>query len=128
MDRFSRFVLLKERPPEGSSWSGGRLTTKQKNLVLMMCGQICENLCPMQQEESKTKMGYRETKLDNARHKREIFFIEPNDEGFKLTNENRSQKVGSSDACSNALQNTDKEQWRNPPQYWETQDEIRLCC
>ena len=30
------------------------------------------------------------------------------------------------DASSSALQNTDKEQWRNPPQYWETQDEIRL--
>ena len=43
-------------------------------------------------------------------------------------NESRSQKVGSSDASSNALQHTDKEQRRNPPQYWETQDKIRLCC
>ena len=39
----------------------------------------------------------------------------------------RSKKVGSSDASSNALQNTDKEQWRNPPQYWEPQDKT-LCC
>ena len=51
-------------------------------------------------------------KLDNARQLRGIFFIEPNDEEFKLS--------------SNALQNTDKEQRGNPPQYWETQDEIRL--
>ena len=43
-------------------------------------------------------------------------------------NESRSEKVGNSNASSNALQNTDKEQWRNPPQYWETQDKIRLCC
>ena len=32
------------------------------------------------------------------------------------------------DKPDNALQNTDKEQWRNPPQNWEAQDKIRLCC
>ena len=36
-------------------------------------------------EESKTKMGHREPKLDNARQLRGIFFVEPNDEEFKLT-------------------------------------------
>ena len=45
-----------------------------------------------------------------------------------LRDESHSEKVGSSDATSNALQNTEKEQWRNPPQYWETQDKICLCC
>ena len=47
---------------------------------------------------------------------------------IQAQNESRSWKVWSSDASSHALQNTDKEQWINPPQYWETQDEIRLYC
>ena len=38
-----------------------------------------------QKKKSKAKMGYRETKLDSARQFRGIFFIEPNDEEFKLT-------------------------------------------
>ena len=33
-------------------------------------------------------------------------------------------KSWSSDASSNVFQNRDEEQWRNPPQYWETQDKI----
>ena len=89
---FTSFVLLKERPPEGFSWSGERLTRNKQPLVLTVCGQICGNLCPMQQKK-KAK-----------------------------------DKVESSDASSNALQHTDKEQWRDPPQKKETQDTICLCC
>ena len=90
--------------PDGYTWSGG--------LAQTMCDQICGRICLMQRKKPK---------LDNARHLRGIFFIEPNDEEVKLTMKAASKKVGSSDASSNALQNTDKEQWRNPPHYWETQ-------
>ena len=70
---FTRFFLPKERPPEGYTWSRRRLTRELKKLlVLMMCGQICGNLYPMQPRR-------------NARQSRGIFFTEPNDEGFKLT-------------------------------------------
>ena len=34
-------------------------------------------------------------------------------------NESRSEKVGSSDASSTALHNTDKEQWKDPPHCWK---------
>ena len=37
------------------------------------------------QKESKTKIAIEEPKIDNARQLRGIFFIEPNDEGFKFT-------------------------------------------
>ena len=42
--------------------------------------------------------------------------------------DNARQLRGMFDASSNALQNTDKLPRRNPPQYWETQDKIRLYC
>ena len=40
----------------------------------------------------------------------------------------QSKQVGCSDASSDALQNTNKKQWRDPPQKWETQDTICLYC
>ena len=46
----------------------------------------------------------RSTMPDNS----EEHSIEPNDEEFQVHNESRSWKVGSSDASSDALQNTDK--------------------
>ena len=42
--------------------SGGDVQGDKPPLVLMMYGQICGSICLMQQKESKTKMGYRETK------------------------------------------------------------------
>ena len=57
---FTRFVLLK-----GRIYMVQEETYKKtkKLIVMMSCGQICGNLCPMQQKKkSKAKMGYRETK------------------------------------------------------------------
>ena len=53
---FTRFDLLKERPPEGFSWSGWRLTRKQKT-SRPDDGQICGNLCPTQQRRKQNKDG-----------------------------------------------------------------------
>ena len=79
-------------------------------------------------KKAKQRWVIEKPKLDNARQLRGVFFIEPNGEEFKLTIKAARRKVGSSDASSNALQNTDKEEWRNPPQYWQTQDKICLYC
>ena len=65
-------------------------------------------------EESKTKMGHRESKARQWTK--------------RWHNESRLWKVGSSNDCNNALQHTNEEQWRDPPQYWETQDKIHFCC
>ena len=45
---------------------------------------------------------------------RGIFFIEPNDEEFKLTMGAARRKLEVPIASSNALQHTDDEQWRKP--------------
>ena len=130
MDRIHKiFVLLQERPPDGYTRSGRRLTRKQ---TTSRPDDVWPDMWKYMSDAAKKKAKQRWTiekpKLDNARLLRGIFFIEPNDEEFQAHDASRSYKVGSSDASSNALQNTDKEQWKNPPQKWETQDKVRLCC
>ena len=44
------FVLVKERPPEGHTWSGWRLTRKQKLLVLTMYARYVEFYEPNDEE------------------------------------------------------------------------------
>ena len=84
--RFTRFVLLKERPPEGYTWFGERLTRKQKT---SRPDDVWPDTWKFMSDAAKKKAKQRWTiekpKLDNARQLREIFFIEPNDEEFKLT-------------------------------------------
>ena len=79
-------------------------------------------------KESKTKMDYRETKARQCQtiERNILHWIKRRRK--QAHKESRWKKVGRSDASSNAWQNTDREQWRNPPQYWETQDKIRLFC
>ena len=56
---FTRFILLNERPPDGYTWYGERLTRKQTtSRPDDVWSDICGNLCPMKQK-SKTKMDYR---------------------------------------------------------------------
>ena len=64
-------------------------------------------------------------KLDNARRLRGIFFIERNEKEFKLTmNAARNKlEVPMQAAMRCKIQ---KEHWRNPSQYLETKDKIRL--
>ena len=54
---FTRFILLNERPPDGCTWSGGRLTRKKRPLAQTMYGQICGRICPMQQRRKQNKDG-----------------------------------------------------------------------
>ena len=82
---FTRFILLNERPPDGYTWSGERFTRKQTT-------SRPDNVWPKMwkhawcsETQSKAKRDYRQPKLDNSRQLRGKFFIEPNDEEFKLT-------------------------------------------
>ena len=109
---FTRFILLNERPPDEYTWSGWRLTRKQ---TTSRPDNVWPDIWKHNSDESKKKAKQRwaieKPKLDNARQLRGIFFIEPNDEEFKLTMKAARKNWGSSDASGNALQNTDKEQW-----------------
>ena len=77
---FTKVTLLKERPPKGDMWSGGRLTKIQTTTrpdyvwpeVWMKIGKAAQNR--EKQEWAKEK-----PKLDNARKLRRICFIDPND-------------------------------------------------
>ena len=54
---FTRFVLLKERPPEGYTWSGVRLTRKQ---TTSRPGDVWPDMwkfCPMQRKRKQNKEG-----------------------------------------------------------------------
>ena len=65
---------------------GGDLQGNKNLVVLMMCGQKCGSICLMQQRRKQNNDGQsRNQELDNARQLRGIFFVEPNDEEFKLT-------------------------------------------
>ena len=67
---FTTFVLQKERPPEGFSWSGRRLTRKQTTSA---------------KKKAKQRWAIEQHTLENARKSRGIFFVKPNDEEFKFT-------------------------------------------
>ena len=129
MDRLHKIHLIERKAISWEHMVRERdLQENKQPLVLTMYGQICGSLCPMQRKESKTKMGYQETKAGPRQTIESNILHWTKRRRIPAHNESRSEKVGSSDASSNALQNTDKEQWWNPPQYWETQDRIRLCC
>ena len=83
---FTRFVLLKERQPEGFSWSGRRLTRKQTTSRRdNVCPAMWKHTSDAAKKKAKQRRAIDKPKFDNARQLRGIFFIEPNDEEFKLT-------------------------------------------
>ena len=83
---FISFVLLKERPPEGYTWSGERLTRKQKtSRPDDVWPEMWTHMSDAAKKKAKQRWAIEKPKLDNARQLRGMFFIEPNDEEFKLT-------------------------------------------
>ena len=52
---FTRFIEMNERPPDGSSWSGERLTRKQTTSRPGDVCQICGSICLMHPNPKKSK-------------------------------------------------------------------------
>ena len=93
MDRFHKIhFFLSEKPPDGYTWSGGETDKKTKQPPgQTLCGQKCGNIS---QSIKTRKSGLsRNPKLDNARRLRGIYFIDPEDEQFKLTIKNAQRKL-----------------------------------
>ena len=83
---FTRFVLLKERPPEGYTWSGRRLTRNQTtSRPDDVWPDMWKFMFDAAKKKAKQRWAIEKPKLENARQLRGIFFMEPNDEEFKLT-------------------------------------------
>ena len=79
-------------------------------------------------KKAKQRWTIEKPKLDNARQLREIFFFEPNVEEFKLTMKAARTKLEVPMPAAMPCRIPIKSSGENPPQYWETQDKIRLFC
>ena len=83
---FTRFVLPKEKPLEGHTWFGRRLTRKQKtSRPDDVWPDMWKFIYDAAKEKAKQRWAIEKPKLDNSRQLRGIFFMKPNDEEFKLT-------------------------------------------
>ena len=79
---FTRFILLRDWPREGYTWSG-RWCMAIYVEVYVQCSE----------KKAKQRWVIVKPKLDNARQLRGISFIEPYDEEFKLTFEAARRKL-----------------------------------
>ena len=83
---FTRFILLNERPPNGYTGSGGRLSRKQTTTCLdTVWPDMWKHMSDAAKKKAKQRWAVEKPKLENARQFRGIFFIEPKDEENKLT-------------------------------------------
>ena len=81
---FKRVTFLSEKPPDGFSWSGRRLTRKQTTSTPdKLWTEIWKQMSDASKRQDKPKWTIGKPKLDNARKSRSIYFIDPEDEEFK---------------------------------------------
>ena len=91
---FTKFTLLKEKPPDGYTWSGWRLARKQTTpRPDNAWPDMWKHLSDASKRKAKQKWAIEKPKLDNARRLRGIFFIDPDDEEFKRTMKNTRRKL-----------------------------------
>ena len=83
---FTRFILLNEGPPDGYTWSGRRLTRKQTtSRPDDVWPDMWTHVSDAAKKIAKQRWAVEKPKFDDVRQLRGIFFIEPDDEEFKLT-------------------------------------------
>ena len=91
---FKSFTILDEKPRDGFSWSGGRLTRKQTtSRPDTLWPEIWKDMLEASKRREKQKRAIEKPKLDNARKLRGIYFIDPADEEFKDIMENARRKL-----------------------------------
>ena len=91
---FTRFNLLNERPPDGYTWSGRRLSRKQTtSRPDNVWPDMWKHMSDAAKSKAKQKWAVAKPKLDNARRLRGIFFIDLNDEEFRHTMTNARRKL-----------------------------------
>ena len=75
---FTRFTTLNEKPPDGYTWSGKRLTRKQTtSRPDTLWPEIWKDMSGASKRKEKQKWAVEKAKLDNARRFRGIYFIDP---------------------------------------------------
>ena len=100
---FARFSSTKGKATGRIYMSRWRLTRKQTtSLPDNVWPDMWKHTSDAAKSKANQKWAIEKPKLDSARRLRGIFFIEPNDEEFKLTKKNARRKL---------------EEWKNPPKY-----------
>ena len=91
---FARFTTLDEKPSDGETWSGERLTRKQATFRPdSLWPEIWEEMSEASKRKEKQKWASEKPKLDNARKLRGIYFIDSADEEFKEFMKNARRKL-----------------------------------
>ena len=91
---FTRFTVLDVFPPDGFSWSGGRLTRKQTtSRPDTLWPEIWKDMSDASKRKEQQKWAVEKPKLDNARQLCGIYFIDPDDEECKDIMQNARRKL-----------------------------------
>ena len=91
---FTRFTILSEKPLDGLSWSGRRLTRKQTtSRPDKTRPEMWKRMSDASKRREKQKWTIEKPKLCNARRLRGIYFIDPDDEEFKDVMKNARRKL-----------------------------------
>ena len=91
---FTRSTLLSEKPPDGFSWSGRRLTRKQTtSRPDTLWPEMRKHMSDASKRKEKQKWTVEKPKLENARRLRGIYLIDPEDEEFQITVKNTRRKL-----------------------------------
>ena len=95
----TRFTILDEKPPDGFSWSRGRLTKKKKQHPdQITCGQKDGHYVRRKSTQRKTKVGYRKTKARQCEKVERCLLHRSSRCGVQGNCEKCEERVGSSDA------------------------------
>ena len=91
---FTRFILLNERPLDGYTRPGRRLTRKQTtSRPYKLWPGMWKHMSDAAKKKAKRRCAIDKPKFDNARKLRGIFCIEPEDEKFQHTMKNSGRKL-----------------------------------
>ena len=63
---FTRFTILDEKPPDGCTWSGERLTKKQTTPGPITCGQRWKNMSDAAPRKGKQKWAIEKPRPGNG--------------------------------------------------------------
>ena len=94
---FTQFTLLEGKPPDGYTWSAGRLMRKQQtSRPDHLWPELWKSMGKHAKLKEKQKWSEDKIHLENARKLRGIYFIDPEDTEFKETIKNARKKLETS--------------------------------
>ena len=91
---FTRFTILDEKPPDGYTWSGRRLTRIEKtSRPDTLWPEIWKDMSDASKRKEKQKWAIEKPRLHKARKLRGIYFFDQADEEFKDIMKNARRKL-----------------------------------